>query len=197
MDCKLLINIFGLPAVGKSTLRNAVVEALSKENCGKVPGDYYLKSKPENVSFFNYFTHDNYDWDLIENMMELPLGETIATPLFDYEKFVRLSENGSDKKFTMRKNNVLDSTYPCPFADLRILITLPEEERKKRVAERGRTDYFWKKFVLDNWDKVEASDRKNAKKHRKTADLVLNGLDSIEGNVNRLVSLFKRIIPDN
>ncbi|MFA5926524.1 MAG: hypothetical protein WC831_06425 [Parcubacteria group bacterium] len=188
---KLLINIFGLPAVGKSTLRNALIEKLGGENCGKIPGDHYLKSKPADDSFFKYFTHDNYDWALIEKLMNLPLGKTIATSLFDFEKFIRINENGSDKKFTMRQLNILDSTYPCPFADLRILIMLDEEGRKRRVTERGRTDYFWKRYVLENWDKVEASDRKNAKNHRNMADLVLDGLDAIGYNTQKIVDFIK------
>ncbi|MDP1845716.1 MAG: hypothetical protein Q8L09_03105 [Candidatus Moranbacteria bacterium] len=187
----LLINIFGLPAVGKSTLRNALIEALGEENCGKIPGDHYLKSKSPDDSFLEYFTHDNYDWDLIEQLMSCQLGETIATPLFDYDKFTRISENGSDKKFTMRRQNIMDTTYPCPFADLRILIMLDEEERKKRVTERGRTDYFWKKFVLENWGEVEARDREKGKNHRNKADLMLDGLDSIEDNAKKAVDLIK------
>ncbi|HBB37410.1 MAG: hypothetical protein A2374_04560 [Candidatus Moranbacteria bacterium RIFOXYB1_FULL_44_23] len=50
-DTKLLINIFGLPAVGKSTLRNALIEKMGVENCGKIPGDHYLKSKHADVFF--------------------------------------------------------------------------------------------------------------------------------------------------
>lgn len=193
---KLLINIFGLPAVGKSILRNAIIDTLREENCGKIPGDHYLKSKSPDVSFFDYFTCDNYDWDLLEKHLSSPLGETIATPLFDYSKFIRISKNGSDKKFTVSRLNVLDSACPCPFADLRILITLSEEERKKRVMERGRTDYFWKKFVLKNWEKVEVRDRKNAKNHLKMTDLVLDGLDSIEDNAKKALNLIKTHFPD-
>lgn len=65
LNKRLHINIFGLPAVGKSTLRNAVIEALGEENCGIIPGDHYLKSKPVDASFFEYFTQDNYDWELM------------------------------------------------------------------------------------------------------------------------------------
>lgn len=190
---KILVNIFGLPAVGKSTLRNAVIEALGQEHCGKIPGDHYLKSKSPDDSFLDYFTHDNYDWDLIARHIGQPIGEVVATPLVDYDKFIRLSEDGSDKKFTMRRLNIMDTTYPCPFADLRILITLNEEERKRRVAERGRTDYFWKTFVLENWEEVEARDRKNEKNHRNMADLVLDGRDSVEDNVKKAVNLIKTI----
>jgi uridine kinase len=193
-DKKLLINIFGLPAAGKSTLRNALIEVLGEEGCGKIPGDHYLKSKLAEVSFFDYFTSANYDWDLIAKHLSRPSGETIATPLVDYDKFIRISENGSDKKFTMRRLNILDTTYPCPFANLRILITLNEEERKKRVAGRGRTDYFWKKFVLENWNKVEARDRKNEKNHLNMADLVLDGLDRVENNAKKAMSLIEKIL---
>jgi uridine kinase len=193
---KLLINIFGLPGVGKSTLRNALIENLGAENCGKIPGDHYLKSKSPDDSFLDYFTHDNYDWELIEKIMSCPLGESVATPLFDYDKFIRINKNWNEKKFTMRQLNIMDTTYPCPFADLRILITLNEEERKKRVMERGRTDYFWKKFVLENWEKVEASDQKNAKNHRKKANLVLDGFDSVEENTKKAVNLIKTHFPN-
>ncbi|OGI26685.1 MAG: hypothetical protein A2359_03340 [Candidatus Moranbacteria bacterium RIFOXYB1_FULL_43_19] len=191
---KLLINIFGMPGVGKSTLRNAVIEDLGEENCGKIPGDHYLKSKPADVSFLDYFTCDNYDWKLIKKLMSRPLGETIATPLVDYDNFIRVSENGSDKKFTMRKLNILDTAYPCPFADILILITLFEKERKKRVAVRGRTDYFWKKFVLENWKEVEERDEKKQKDHRNMADLVLDGLESVGDNAERAVSIINKTI---
>lgn len=195
-DDKLRINIFGLPAVGKSTLRNALIEKLGGENCGKIPGDHYLKSKFADDSFFKYFTRDNYDWELIEKIMVRPLGEIVDTPLFDYDKFMRINENGSEKKFIVQQMNILDSTYPCPFADLRILITLNEKERKRRVAERGRIDYFWKRYILENWDDVESSDRKNAKNHQKMADLVLNGLGSIESNTKKVIDFIKTHFPN-
>ncbi|HBB37411.1 MAG: hypothetical protein A2374_04565 [Candidatus Moranbacteria bacterium RIFOXYB1_FULL_44_23] len=133
---------------------------------------------------------------MIEKIMSRPLGEEVATPLFDYDKFVRLSVDGSDKKFTMRQMNIMDTTYPYPSADLRILITLDEEERKRRITERGRTDYFWKTFVLENWDEVEARDQAKNNKHKNKADLVLDGLDSVKDNAIKAVDLIKMNFPN-
>ncbi len=191
-DNKFLFNIFGLPGVGKSTLRNAVIEKLGEENCGKIQGDHYLKSKPVDVSFFDYFTSDGYDWELLSKHLSCPIGETIATPLYDYKKFIRISENGSDKKFTIRKINIIDTTYPCLFTNLKILITLDPKERKDRIMKRGRTDYFWKTFVLENWGEIEAKDRAKDKIHQKKADLVLDGRESVEYNVKKVVSLIEK-----
>lgn len=189
---KLPINTFGLPGVGKSTLRNALIDAFGEENCGKVPGDHYLKSKPPNVSFLDYFTHYKYDWELLAKHINRPLGELISPPLFDFEKFIRISNTGYHKKSAIRQLNFLDTSDPCSFADIRILITLNPEERKKRIEQRGRTDYFWKKFILDHWEEVEPRDRKRGENHHSKATLVLNGLASVEKNVKKVISVIKK-----
>ncbi len=184
----MLINIFGLPATGKSTLRNGLLAALGKEIADRIPGDHYLKSKPKYQHFKTYFHKDQYDWELLKMHLNFPLDTTISTPLFDYTKFIRISEHGN-KSFTIKKILILDTAAPCPFADIKLLIALDSKERLRRTLQRQRDDEVWKEITLKNWE--ESENKLSLYNTDKLADFILDGNEEIEKNVKKVIKEIK------
>lgn len=183
----MLINIFGLAGTGKSTLRNALVAKLSNQTVGKIQGDHYLLSRGSDQSLEDFFNQeDGYDWQLLQRHLRTPLGTVVSTPLYDYVEFRRISDGGN-KTFINSSINILDTVVPCPFADVRVLLTVCSQVRKERVTNRQRDDLVWKQRALADWSaERDAGTNQN---WSKLAHVVLDSSQDVDVLTKAVVSL--------
>jgi len=185
----MLINIFGLAGTGKSTLRNALFEKFGDSIAGKVPGDHYLKSRTEGQSLDDFFIGDGYDWKLLQKHLSIPIDTSISTPLYDFTNFMRISETGN-KTYTRRSINYLDTVWPCPFADIKILLVADSGLRKNRVITRNRNDEVWKQRTLKKWNPEH--DRQMNNQWKITANFVFDGNEEITNLVDKIATIITR-----
>lgn len=124
-----------MSGVGKSTLGAKLANTL--ENTTHILADYYLEDKKPEEDWQNYLSNLPVDWELIKKQLSMPVGTKLHAPLYDFMEFKRI-EDTSDLHHISSQNTVLDFLYPAPFADVVLVIDVPENERQTRVLKRNR-----------------------------------------------------------
>jgi uridine kinase len=182
---RVVASICGAAGSGKSHLAKTVVAALGDDRGLRVPTDYYLMPTTEPLAA--YFARPlRYDWALLDRTLSLPEGTATSTPDFDFETFRRLAEVGG-RPFVLRRILVTDGVYPYSSADVRILLTAPDDVRRKRIAER---DEIWRTRVIDRWDHLELI-RPFLESLAPTHDLELLSTGPLEQNADAVLTLLR------
>ena len=182
-----VVSIAGGGGSGKSQLALAVVARLGEDAASRVPMDWYLV--PRAVPMTEWLTqHLAWDHDAVRALLAAPIGETRLTPPFDFETFTRSETTGQRKTVPIRPVMVLDAMDPWPEADLSVLLAVPAEVRRERIAAR---DIRWGSRVLDRWEQqMEPTWHAcAAREHR--FDLVLDGERPISENAERVASALR------
>lgn len=145
-----MLSICGPSGAGKSQLAKALVVELGETVCARIPTDYFLLPADEPLEA--YFAKPlRYDWPLLEAALALALGTDTSTPDFDFTTFQRRGIAGG-LPFTIRPLMVTDAIVPYPNADAIVLLSVPDDVRRQRLAQR---DAIWGTQVLDRWQNLE------------------------------------------
>jgi uridine kinase len=154
LRCPYVVTIYGPSGAGKSQVAKALVEVLGDDVASRVPTDYFLMPRPNGMSFDEYQAQQyEYDWPLMAERLSMPQGTATTTPDFDFEAFTRRAPEGG-LGFELRPVMILDAMEPYPDAGLRVLLTVPDEVRRARIAARDRR---WGTTVIDRWDQLQAT----------------------------------------
>jgi uridine kinase len=183
----LVVAIFGPSGSGKSQVAKTLAEMLGEEVASRVPTDYFLVPRPNGMPFDAYLAQPHaYDWPLIGERLALPPGTATSTPDFDFDAFTRRAPAGG-LGFVVRPVMILDAMEPCPQADLRVLLTVPETVRRGRIAARDRR---WGTTVIDRWNLLQAT--WDAVAARAIApDLVLEAVEPIGTTAGRIAEVVR------
>lgn len=181
MNDKIIISICGAAGTGKSTLTKKLVTVLGRDMSTRIPTDYYLKSyNGEPLEEF-ISTPFRYDWALLKKVFVIPIGVGCETPMFDFNKSIRLDKSGGTP-FTTKRYMVLDSMLPYPDSNYVIKLEAPADLRLKRIKERDRAQ---KTKSARYWDKMEVT-AKELESGKYRFDLKLNGMDEDELNAEKV-----------
>lgn len=181
----LIVSICGASGSGKSSLAKALVAVLGAEASVRIPGDYFLE--PASGPLSSYLRRPlHYDWALLESVLSAPEGTPVAIPDFDFVTFRRLSATGG-QRLVVRRIRILDTIYPYPQSDVRILLAAPANTRRARIAERDRV---WNTNVIGRWDNLELS-RVQLEQCAHAYDLTLPGTAPVECNAVRIAELLR------
>lgn len=183
MTSHLVISICGPSGCGKSQTAKSLVSHLGDDISVRIPADYYLV--PASGLRSSYLQQPlQYDWFLLEQAASAMPNTTIETPDFDFETFQRVAPSGG-LTFIVRRIRIVDAMYPCPFADVRILLDAPSEARHGRITVR---DQSWGTRVAHRWDHLELS-KAHLESLQVDYDLHLSGTQCVESNVEKIVQL--------
>lgn len=116
----LIIGIAGGTGSGKSTVARNVAQSLSAESVAFIDMDGYYRNfahlPMEERRLINWDHPDAFDWELlIDHLMRLVNGESIAKPVYDFVAHTR-----SDRTMTVRANEVVVIDGILLFADARV-----------------------------------------------------------------------------
>lgn len=182
---RLVVSIRGASGSGKSSLAKALVATLGAKASVRIPGDYFLE--PANEPLSTYLHRPlRYDWDLLDSVLSAPEGTPVAVPNFDFETFRRVSAAGG-KRLIVRPIRILDTIYPYPRANVKILLAIPASTRRARIVER---DKLWNTNVIGRWDNLELS-RAHLEQRAHVYDLTLSGAEPVERNAARIADLLR------
>jgi uridine kinase len=183
---RVIISICGPSGCGKSMLAKEVVKAIGKDMSVRIPTDYFLKSSVyKNYEEF-ISSPFHYDWKLLEQLTDKPLGKEIEIPDYDFTKFKR-NINNEGTRLMLRRYIVLDSILPYPKADFVIMLDDSKEERQKRLKER---DKQWNTNVISNWKKLEVTGEL-LQKSKKFVNLELDGSLDKKENCEKILELLR------
>lgn len=183
---RTILSICGGSGSGKSILAKHLVERLGAEFTVRIPTDYYLKPNPY-PSLAKFMQHPlQYDWELLQAVLDEADGTSITTPIYDFTRFQRLAETGG-RPFVLRPIIIMDAMVPYPSADLSFLVQCPMEERQRRIIERDR---HWHTQVIKYWD-LHQTTLAAMLCERQQFDLMINGMASLAENVERIFSLLE------
>ena len=164
------------------------MERLGSDRAVRIPTDFYLKSNLY-ASLAEFFQHPlQYDWELLDTKLREADGTIITSPNYDFINFQRISVEGG-RLFVLRPIIITDSMVPYPKANITILIKCPVEERRRRIIER---DQQWKTRVIDYWDLQQVT-LEDLMGRRPRFDFELDGMETVETNVERVLSLLSHI----
>jgi len=186
MNDRIIVSICGPSGSGKSILAKEMVKSIGRDMAVRIPGDSFLKSSKYETFQDFIFSPFQYDWKLVEEILSPRLGTEVHTPLYDFQKYKRISKTGG-ASLTIRRYLIIDSIIPYPNADFTFLLSTGAEARKSRLKER---DKRWNTNVISNWKKLELTFglMKNTKK---VIHLQLNGEYGIDENVRTAIEFLK------
>lgn len=180
MAGRLVVSICGPSGSGKSTTAKALCERLGEHRSVRIPADYYLV--PRSGPLRDYLLQPlQYDWASLQKAVLASPGSLVETPDFDFESFQRLALVGG-RTFISRPIQIIDAMYPCPFADIKVLVSAPCDTRLRRIASR---DLAWGTLVLNRWDHLEIC-RQYLQTLAVRYDVRLSGTQTVETNVATL-----------
>ena len=152
MNKPILIGIAGGTGSGKSTVANAIYNALPKESIGKIEQDSYYKDQSalsyEERIKTNYDHPDAFDTELlISHLEDLRNGKSIEKPIYDFEKYNRKSETvkmGSKDIIIIEGILILVEPKIREMLDIKLFVDTDADVRIMRrlqrdIKERGRT----------------------------------------------------------
>jgi uridine kinase len=180
----LVVSIAGGGGAGKSQVAKAVVALLGDDIAARVPMDWYLV--PRTVPMEDWLAQPlAWDWGAVEALLTTPAGETRLTPPFDFETFTRSEETGQRQAIPIRLVMVLDAMAPWPAADLAVLLEVPADVRRQRVAAR---DARWRSSVIDRWERQMEPTWRDIAAGEHRFDLILDGERPIDTNAAAIVA---------
>lgn len=186
MNDKIVISICGAAGAGKSTLAKKLVKELGENMAARIPGDYYLKSY-SGEPFEDYMnTPFKYDWDMIQQVINTPIGLTAETPDFDFNKLMRINKSGG-KPFTIRRYMIIDTMLPYPKSNYIFRMTAPEDLRLKNIKERDKAQ---KTNSARNWEKMEIT-AKELTSRKIRFNMELSAFNEFEINVGKIIDYLK------
>jgi uridine kinase len=181
---RIIISICGGSGSGKSMLAKHLAEKLGPEIAARIPTDFYLKTN-HYCSREEFLQHPlQYDWELLTTILGGVDGTWITSPIYDFIHFERIAAEGG-RSFILRPIMIMDAMIPYPIANIALFMRCPDEERKRRIIER---DQQWRTRVIDYWN-VHQVTLKNLLCSSPRFDLELDGLEPVETNVERVLSL--------
>ena len=152
MNKPILIGIAGGTGSGKSTVANAIYNALPKESIGKIEQESYYKDQSalsyEERIKTNYDHPDAFDTELlISHLEDLRNGKSIEKPIYDFEKYNRKSETvkmGSKDIIIIEGILILVEPKIREMLDIKLFVDTDADVRIMRrlqrdIKERGRT----------------------------------------------------------
>jgi hypothetical protein len=111
--------------------------ALGKDLACRVPTDYFLKSSTAQPYDEFISTPFKYDWHLLYDLIDKPIGIELETPDYDFSKFMRLSRTGG-RQFILRRYIFIDSMLPCPVSNY-IIKLISEKFTFRTYKKRDNT----------------------------------------------------------
>lgn len=186
---RCVMSVVGPSCVGKSQLAKAVVEVLGPEVAARVPTDYFFVPRETNVPMAAFDREAlRYDWALVRQLLDEPIGTATSTPDVDFERFTRRGDTGGIP-ITVRPVMILDAMAPFPDADLWVRVEVPDAVRRKRLAAR---DTRWGTDVASRWKHLEATwaDAMSLLEGREP-DVVLDGEHPLVENAQRLADVIR------
>lgn len=179
---KFIVSIFGGSGSGKSTLAIRLVEIFGDHRAVRIPSDYFLRSynRPPRTL--------DYDWDLLEEVLDQEGGTMISIPTYDFQVFRRVSLEG-EKRLVMRPLVIFDSMVPYPKSNFTILLTCDDAERQRRIIER---DQRWKTDVIRYWD-LHQSTLEKTLQTGVVINLELKGENPVEENASRILTIISNL----
>jgi uridine kinase len=167
-------------------LAKEVVKAIGKDMSVRIPTDYFLKSSVyKNYEEF-ISTPFLWDWKLLEQVLDKPLGKVVEIPDYDFTKFKRNKHN-EGTRLELKRYIVLDSIIPYPKADFVIMLDDTKEDRQMRLKER---DKKWNTNVISNWKKLEITGEL-LQKSKKFVNLELVGSHDKKDNCEKVLELLR------
>jgi uridine kinase len=152
MNKPILIGIAGGTGSGKSTVANAIYNALPKESIGKIEQDSYYKDQSalsyEERIKTNYDHPDAFDTELlISHLEDLRNGKSVEKPIYDFEKYNRKLETvkmGSKDIIIIEGILILVEPKIREMLDIKLFVDTDADVRIMRrlqrdIKERGRT----------------------------------------------------------
>jgi uridine kinase len=183
---RVIISICGGSGCGKSILAKHLAEQLGAERAVRIPSDFYLKSNPY-PTLAEFFRHPlQYDWDVLESALHEADGTPTSSPNYNFIHFQRVSLAGG-RPFVLRPVRIIDAMVPYPNADVTVLLTVPDEERRRRIIER---DKVWQTRVIDYWGLHQITLADMLLRQPKF-DLELDGMESIHENAEKIIALLE------
>lgn len=126
---------------------------------------------------------------MIEAALQAQDGQQIAIPDYDFINFQRLTLSGG-RSFVMRPIVIIDGMIPYPKANVVVLLTAPDAERRRRIIAR---DKLWKTQVIRFWDQHQRT-LAYLKSLPVRFDLVLDGLLPAEQNAKRVLAFLTFVL---
>ena len=185
---RFVVSICGGSGCGKSTLAKCVCERIGPDRAVRIPSDFYLRSNPY-PTLAEFMQHPlEYDWELVERILNKKDGQVVQVPDYDFIRFHRISLKGS-RSFIMRPIVLMDAMIPYAKANLTVFLDAPEDERRRRIAER---DQRWKTQVSLNWEQHQRT-LEYVHSMDVVFDLVLDARQSVGENVEILIACITSI----
>ena len=176
-----VVSICAPSSAGKSQLAKALVQVLGEEIAARVPVDYFFVPRPEGMSIGQFLaTPLQWDWPLLAARLALPTGTFTSTPNADFEAFRRRGDDGG-LSFTIRPVMICDAMAPYPESDLVVMLEVPDDVRRTRLADRDRR---WGTGVAGRWQHLEVTWHYAPKGLH--PDLVLDGTAPLATTASRL-----------
>ncbi len=159
---------------------------VGEDVASRVPMDWYLV--PRDTPMEKWLRRPlAWDHAAVRELLASPVGETRLSPPFDFQAFQRSEVTGERKAIPIRPVMLLDAMEPWPDGDLSVLLDVPDEVRRQRIAER---DVRWRTRVIEKWDTLQMTWKQaSAQPHR--YDLVLDGTCPVEENARRVVGALR------
>ena len=186
MNDKIVISICGGAGAGKSTLAKKLARELGDTMAARIPGDYYLKSYNTEPYEEYMNTPFKYDWEMIKQVIDTPIGLQAESPNFDFNKLIRIDKAGG-KPFKICRYMIIDTILPYPKSNYTFRVSGPEDLRLKNIKERDKAQ---KTNSERNWQKMEITAKElDSKKYR--FNLVLSSFNDVDVNVGKIVDYLK------
>ena len=192
MNQRFVVSICGGSGSGKSTLAKCICERIGPDRAVRIPSDYYLRSNPY-PTLAEFIQHPlEYDWALVEQVLNKKDGQVVQVPDYDFIRFQRISLNGS-RSFVMRPIVLMDAMIPYVKANLTVFLDAPEDERRRRIAER---DQRWKTQVSLNWEQHQRT-LEYVNSLNVVYDMVLDGRQPVEENEEDVITCIRERMRGN
>lgn len=183
----LIVSIVGPSGAGKSQLARLTQTVLGDDIASRIPTDYFFVSRPPRMPLADFLQQPlRYDWALLRSCLRRPTGTPVETPDADFTGFIRISDVGG-RPFTIRPVMITDAMAGCPDADLVVVLDVPAQVRRDRIAAR---DIRWGSHVLANWEHLETT-WKAGRAELPAPDLTLDGTRSLPRNAHALANLIR------
>ena len=188
-ESPFVVLVSGGTASGKSSI---VAQFVRKTGAAFIGHDRYYFDVPDPRGH-DYDHPDSLDTDLLVSHVEqLRGGAVAALPVYDFATHTRQSRTESRSPaalIVVEGILVMSDPRLCALADLCVFVAAPEPVRLSRriardVMERGRTEESVRTQYLAT---VKPNHDRYVQPSKSSADLLLNGCDSIDESVARLM----------